>query len=285
MKKKYPVTRYSALALMTLLAGSTSVYAASTGTSNIEVQSSFLDNMVTRADFIFKGSLIDISEGLSVEDIPYTFVTYDISEVISGNYAGNSITLKFVGGEFPNGNILTATNTPEVTLGEEAILMVQQSQNTGCDLVECEHGRFVIQQGKVIAANESAVIIDDNGGVDYISAKAQQNGEYKSSLAKSNVAKFSNHLKGLVSIKPFTVNSVQLSVTDTDRKASFNAYPALTRASAAPAVPQSATTQKNAFTATSQTPTASAQDQWEVEQLEKNAGNPVLNSRNPYNQN
>ncbi|ACJ30012.1 Conserved hypothetical protein [Shewanella piezotolerans WP3] len=279
MKKKHPVTRYRALVLMTLLAGS-SVYATPADTANIEIQSSFLKNMVARADFIFKGSLVDISEGLSIEEIPYTFVTYNISEVISGNYAGNSITLKFVGGEFPNGNILTATNTPEVTLGEEAILMVQQSQNTGCDFVECEHGRFVIQQGKVIAANESAIIIDDNGGVDYISAAAQLSGEHKSSLAKSNVTKFTNHLKSLVGTKAFTVNSVQLSVTDTDRKASFNAYPALTRASAAPNVPQSATKQQNGFTATSQT--ASAHDQWEMEQLEQNNGNPVLNSSSPF---
>lgn len=120
--------RLSTFTLMTALIGTCSIHVTASETQNIEVQNSFLQSMVDRADFIFKGTLVDISEGLSVEGIPYTFATYDITQVISGNYAGNSITVKFVGGKFANGNLLTATNTPKVTLAEEAILMVQQQK-------------------------------------------------------------------------------------------------------------------------------------------------------------
>ena len=65
-----------------------------------------LKELANEANFIFKGKLVDISNGLSVEEIPYTFVTYNVDEVIAGNYEESTITLKFVGGEFPNGKLV-----------------------------------------------------------------------------------------------------------------------------------------------------------------------------------
>ncbi|TQV89434.1 hypothetical protein [Aliikangiella coralliicola] len=298
MKKYNNITRYSFLLFMALLVGSSNAIAG----SNVEVQvteknqsgpsltasglkpgnkvqNSFLNKLVVGSDLIFRGKLIEISEGLSIEEIPYTFVTYDVKEVIAGKYSNDTITLKFVGGEFPNGNRLTATNTPEVKLGENVILMVQQSQNTGCDFVECEHGRFVLEDGKVIAANESAIVVDDKGGIDYISFAARISGKHKLSLAKSNIPRFISHLKSLDKKSLHQRKSSKVSVTSADKYLPFKAYPALTRAKSAPQVPKKSVKKKIPQQE------GTAHDQWEVEQLRQNGGNPILSKSYPKDQN
>lgn len=271
MKKKSNVSRCGLLVLMTLLAGPNIASANSQDDTSQAVQSSFLNNLVERSDLIFRGTLTEVSQGLSIEEIPYTFVTYKVAQVIAGQYAQETITLKFIGGVFANGNRLAATNTPNVALGEEAILMVQQRQNTGCDFVECEHGRFVLTAGKVIAANESAIVIDDKGGLDYISLAARENGEHKSSLAKANITRFISHLKNLDKSFSTKRKTAAISVVNIDKYTPFEAYPALTQPKRAPQVP------KSALQATPDAAKGNAHDRWETEQLRKNGGNPVLN--------
>ena len=109
-------------------------------------QHSFLPDLVSRADLVFRGQVIEKYERLSIEQIPYTFVTYKVSEVIGGKYNNDTITVKFVGGQFANGNRLTASNSPVIELGEEAVMMIQQSKDSGCDFVDCEKGRFVLKK-------------------------------------------------------------------------------------------------------------------------------------------
>jgi len=276
MKKQKNVTRCSALLLMSLFVGANS--ASANMLKQNEGQIPFIQNLVERSDLIFQGTLTNISEGLSVEEIPYTFVTYKIKEIITGQYANDTITLKFVGGVFPNGNRLSATNTPNVKLGEKAILMVQQSKNTGCDFVNCEHGRFVLQNEQIIAANESAIVIDDLGGIDYISLAARKSGIHKASLAKSNISSFINKIKSLSKSSVLKSKSTKIQVVDTDKFATFEAYPALTRAMKGPKAPISKTLKSDVVK-----PTGTAHDQWETAQLKANGGNPILNVSYPKN--
>ncbi|MBL4672907.1 MAG: hypothetical protein JKX81_11665 [Arenicella sp.] len=242
-----------------------------------------MKNLVVQSELIFRGKLIDISEQLSVEQIPYTFVTYQVHEVITGQYFNDTITLKFVGGHFPNGNKLTASNSPEVKLGEESILMVQQSIDTGCDFVDCEKGRFAIEGGKVVAANESAVLVDDEGQVNFVSSTAVKS---KSNSTDSNVANFVAYLKSLNKAsssqsKTAQAKSINPNSFNRIKDVPFKAYSALTRASTAPQ-------EINANTSTSQsnvtakhevlTLEGSQFDQLEVEQLKNNGGNPLLDT-------
>ena len=276
------ITRYGFLLILMLLGCEAIAGKADNGFSSAENshaslinnnhdQRAFLEKLVAHSDLIFRGKLTEISEGLSIEDVPYTFVTYDVKEVIAGQYSDDTITLKFVGGTFPNGNRLSASNTPDVQLGEESILMVQQSRDTGCDFVNCEHGRFVVKNGEVIAANESAIVVDDNGGIDYISYAERKSGKHKHSLAKPNVSRFISHLKNLDKTSSAQKKGIRVSVSNTDKHIPFKAYSALTQAKNGPQVPKSAA--KN-------TPRklveGSPHDQWEVEQLKRNGGNPVL---------
>ena len=231
--------------------------------------------MVQRSDLIFKGELVEQSEGLSIEGIPYTFVTYKVDQVIAGKYPDQTITLKYVGGTFSNGNRLSATNTPEVAVGEESILMVQKSNDTGCDFVDCEHGRFVLQGGKIIAANQSALVVDAKGEVDFISYSAQLKGTHKASLEKSNIPQFIAHLKSLNQSSNALRKTARVSVGNIDKHAPFEAYSALTRAMAAPKPPKVKAQSK------ARSLTANQHDQWELEQLRRNGGNPVLSESFP----
>lgn len=290
MKRNRNFTRSGALLLMSLLLGSTVIstsYAASNSIQNPDHES-YLKNLVVQSELIFRGKLIDISEQLSVEKIPYTFVTYHVNEVVIGQYFNDTITLKFVGGHFPNGNKLTASNSPQVELGEESILMVQQSIDAGCDFVDCEKGRFAIEGGTVVSANESAVMVNDEGQINFVSSAAAKS---KSNSVNSNVANFVAYLK---SLNKESLNKVPSSQGKSSQAKSikpnnfnrmkgvpFKAYSALTRASTAPqevnaktSVAQSNVTTKHELL----TLEGSQFDQLEVEQLKKNGGNPLLGS-------
>ncbi|MCJ8274082.1 MAG: hypothetical protein MJK04_32365 [Psychrosphaera sp.] len=238
----------------------------------------FLNDLVVRSDLVFQGKLIDISERLSIEKIPYTFVTYEVEEVILGRYSNNTITLKYVGGEFANGNRLSASNSPKVTLGENAILMVQQSRDTGCDFVDCEKGRFLLRNGKVIGANESAIVVE-NGQLNYI-ALAQRNASKKvSHLAKSTIPAFVAHLKVLDKTRSRQINNPRAEAFDINKRAPFKAYAALTQAQKAPDLPKEIANTGVLHKKPRQLK-GSQFDLWEAQQLKLNGGDPLLNSNN-----
>lgn len=241
-----------------------------------------IETLVADSELIFRGTSTEITEGLSVEGIPYTFVTYDIEEVISGQYFESTITLKFVGGTFANGNTLSASNSPQIKLGEQSILLVQQSTDTGCDFVQCELGRFLLEQGSVIAANGQAVIVDEHGSVDYMSANGLKNRDNRQANTTSNIGNFITKLRNIDkqvlsqrgdSFKRNTVKNV-------DKNSTFKAYIGLTQASKAPVelvAPSEALVKKNISH-------GSRHDKWEEAQVKRNKGNPVLTVSSPYTQ-
>lgn len=242
-----------------------------------QAEDSFLKKLVVGSDLIFKGELIDINEALSIENIPYTFVTYRVGEVISGRYFNDTITLKYVGGQFANGNRLSASNSPTVKVGENAILMVQQSVDTGCDFVDCENGRFILQNGQVIAANESAIAIDEKGKVNY-KTLSERGANFGAGVqkTKSNIPAFIAHIKQLDKASSLQRNKVRAVAIDIDRHAPFKAYSVLTKAGQAPQV--AGDDVKGGGKNKPQAFKGSQFDQWEAEQLRLNGGNPLLSS-------
>lgn len=278
MNKKKHLMRYGVLLLSTVMASSTFASAKTnpvveTPLLAAQSQVGFLSNLVKRSDLIFHGELIEISERLSIENIPYTFVTYAVKEVIAGRYAQSTVTLKFVGGQFPNGNRLTASNSPRVALGEEAILMVQKSVDTGCDFVDCESGRFVIEDGQVVAANESAVSVDADGQLLYTTLGERSKQLVKPWKQRSDVSEFISYVKQLD--KQSFSKTARTQVSNIDKSAPFKAYSVLTEAGQAPEVPKAISkvaTNKGATT------TKSEFDLWEEQQVRLNGGDPLLNN-------
>ena len=283
MKNKNNLKQSRFLLLTTLMATSFVASAAATGHEanqlltgergqlQVQQKSPFLQDLVVRSELIFRGELVDISERLSIEQIPYTFVTYAVKEVIAGRYVNNTITLKYVGGQFPNGNRLSASNSPAVKVGEDAILMVQQAVDTGCDFVDCENGRFLIENDRVIAANESSITLDDDGSVGYTGLSER----HKSGALKSTVSTFIAHLKSLDNSALVSKKKSSVVVFDIDKQMPFKAYPVLTQAGQAPEVPQEQ--EKDLLNKNPRKLSGSQFDQWEVSQLELNGGDPLLN--------
>ncbi|MGI9282483.1 MAG: hypothetical protein ACR2PX_23050 [Endozoicomonas sp.] len=149
-------------------------------------------------------------------------------------------------------------------------MLVQKNSDTGCDLVECEHGRFLLNSGKIIAGNQSAIVVDDKGGVDYISQSTQLKGMHAASLKKTNIPQFVSHLKSLDEASKSLRKKPRATVNNIDKNTPFKAYSVLTQSLKAPSVPQLINTQQS-FDAQ-----GSSHDQWEREQLRNNGGNPVL---------
>lgn len=231
---------------------------------------SFLHRLVQKADLIVYGELVDISEVLSVENIPYTFATYHVNQVVAGRFQQNTITFKYVGGEFANGNRLTASNSPKITLGEQAILMLQHSKDTGCDLVECENGRFVIANDSVVAANEAALSVNEHGDLNYIPLTLKN--PEGSVVSKGNVGRFISYIQKLDKAMASDVKKQLGLVKSLDINMPFNAYAGLTQAHKAPPMG------KVTPAITKSTANKSQFDLWEEQQVKRNGGDPLLSS-------
>jgi hypothetical protein len=115
-----------------------------------------LNEMLTTADFVFRGRVVDVAyrnaEPQPDAELapPYTFVTYEVSQVMKGpEGAGAKVTLRFRGGPIDETNFLSVSGAPLFDLGDEDVLLVQGNTRAPCPLVECEHGRFRLIEDRV----------------------------------------------------------------------------------------------------------------------------------------
>jgi hypothetical protein len=83
-----------------------------------------LDEALQQSQLVFDGSVVTVEAN---EDSPkriYTYVTFDILEIIKGKYQKSSITLRFLGGTF--GNVTMAISDMQVPqIGERGIYFVE----------------------------------------------------------------------------------------------------------------------------------------------------------------
>ena len=104
-----------------------------------------IDKVAADAEFVFEGSVIhsetrqDSSSG-----IISTYVTFQINDIIKGDYSGDSVELKFMGGVF-NGQIVQVSGMriPEMT--EQGIYFVESmSRDLINPLIGWSQGHFII---------------------------------------------------------------------------------------------------------------------------------------------
>lgn len=106
--------------------------------------------MIDQADLVFRGVVTDVKYKNSTpvapqsSAVPYTFVTYTIHEVLSGDYTDNTITLRFFGGVNETNHDLFSYSSaiPLFDVGEEDILFVAGNTENDCPLVSCPDGRI-----------------------------------------------------------------------------------------------------------------------------------------------
>lgn len=111
-----------------------------------------VEGMSQKASAVFHGTVVDVSyrgsnAGKGSSSVPHTFVTYEVKDVLVGDINRSQFTLRFMGGEDKNGNIMMTTQSPHFDVGDEDVLFVQGNGNAECPLVDCANGRFRIVDG------------------------------------------------------------------------------------------------------------------------------------------
>ncbi len=107
---------------------------------------------------VFHGRVTNVGYRVSaaspgVPGMPFTFVTYAITEVLQGVSPGPSITLRFIGGTDGRGGFVEAEGVPRFQPGDEDVLFVAGNGESGCALVMCEFGRYRVVDGAVYEAH------------------------------------------------------------------------------------------------------------------------------------
>jgi hypothetical protein len=180
--KRMRVAQKTMLAAVVLaIAAATSVAVAHIPTDIEEITD--LRAALESADAVIHGVVTDVQYRNSTrrrgneENLPHTFVTYTIHDLILGDVSGDKITLRFLGGTDGRGRFLIESDAPLFNVGDEDVLFisenVQRDSENGqrdsengqrdsengqrdsenvqrdCPLVNCEHGRFRVYQGGV----------------------------------------------------------------------------------------------------------------------------------------
>lgn len=129
-----------------------------------------IPEMVGQADLVFRGVVADIQYRLSdpggpeMTQVPYTFVTYFVDDVIQGQIQGKTVTLRFIGGwDEQSMNFMSSSITPMFDLGDEDILMVQGNNESMSPLVCATRGRLRVIDGQVFTETGRSITVDDNG--------------------------------------------------------------------------------------------------------------------------
>lgn len=115
-----------------------------------------LPSKAEQAHFIFQGVVTGVEYRLSdpspegAPQLPYTFVTYRIDELLKGEPQGqSSVTLRFLGGPRDSDRIFQVAGTPFFDVGDRDILFVRRNGESICPLLDCENGRFRLIDDRV----------------------------------------------------------------------------------------------------------------------------------------
>jgi hypothetical protein len=165
---------------------------------------STIENQVSRSDLIFKGAVVKIDQGKSIEGIIHTYVTYRVEKVVNGSYSPKTITLRFIGGEERVGNMvrgLAVSHAPSFKNGDRDILMVSKNGRSLCPLVQCARGRYQLRGG-MVNSEDGAIFAKDQSGTPMAltgsSATAAANGKAVNFGNRSTASPYSE--EGFVSM-------------------------------------------------------------------------------------
>jgi hypothetical protein len=279
------------LALFAALSAQTSLQAlaapAPTSTTTVETE-----KLLSQADLVFAGKVVDVQYKDSTDAIPFTFVTYEIGDTIAGRADGSQITLRFIGGRQQKGEVtrfLKVSELPEFRVGDSDVVFARKNGTSVCPLVSCADGRFRNRDGVLVNNDGFAVVYED--------------GEYATSaraVAATSTGGEGLLGKGLSASRPDTAEpvspgelskSVAVSQFVTDLKIQSRAQARYTDGTATftsasvrdefkgPVFREAAAPVETAPTPT-RTTTATAIssdfDRWEEALVRKNDGNPVI---------
>lgn len=174
MNKKLIVTAALLGTIPLVSSGSSIVHADTKDSSNSLImaqanpgtdQNSALSNSVKEADYIFLGVVAKVEHRLSdgTPQLPHTFVTFKVEQLLKGQVNQQLVTLRFIGGPDNKGNFLSVSGVPLFDVGDRDILFVKNNGQSGCPLVECDEGRFRIINNKVYTEQGGIIQLNNQG--------------------------------------------------------------------------------------------------------------------------
>lgn len=114
--------------------------------------------VVDDADIIFSGKIINIETKLSDQNgkqVPYTFVTVSITEVLKGSLKGDTYTFKTAGGQYPGKKLVYAIgDMPSFKEGQEVFLFLKDDPTLYSPVVGFFQGRFNLLVNKSSGSKE-----------------------------------------------------------------------------------------------------------------------------------
>ena len=119
------------------------------------LKKSFAD-LTREAEVIAVGTVTKIEKKWNTEQLaPFTYVTFSDLELLKGENEGTDLTLKFLGGELPDGTTLNIIGVPKFIIGERNVVFSVGNRWRFCPLVGLWQGLY-------------RVIYDTNYGVETI---------------------------------------------------------------------------------------------------------------------
>lgn len=123
------------------------------------------DQLVTDAEFIFEGTVIDARSqwtGEGAERRIVTHVTFEIEDAIKGA-SGKNYTIQMLGGTV-DGETIEVAEAPRFKVGDRDILFVEHNGAQFVPLVGIMHGRFHVQtdgEGRDVVAKDNGALLAD----------------------------------------------------------------------------------------------------------------------------
>ena len=158
--------------------------AASQATTDPPVDAS---RAVDTADLIFTGQVIAKETATSLDGLyPFTFVTFEIAEILKGAVDGEELTLRFEGGDLEERQeTLEVVGMPQFELGDEVLLFVRNNGKAACPLVGWWQGRLDFQ---LHPATGKRLLVDHRGRVvESVGTEGWQAGEVRYDKAEKRL--------------------------------------------------------------------------------------------------
>jgi len=128
--------------------------------------------LAAEADLVFRGTVTGIDYALSepldgeAGQVPFTLVTYAVSEVFLGEVAAESLTLRFIGGlNETTLRYLVRRDSPQFDVGDEDVLFVRGNGELACPLVDDAGGRIRLIAGRAFTDAGRAILRDADGAL------------------------------------------------------------------------------------------------------------------------
>jgi hypothetical protein len=117
------------------------------------------DELVSRAEMIFQGSVTDVRSewtGEGAQRHIMSYVTLKVEDSFKGN-PGSTVTLRMLGGTVGD-ETMEVTDAPKFKVGDRDILFVENNGTQFVPLVGIMHGRFRVKKD---AAGQDAVFTNE----------------------------------------------------------------------------------------------------------------------------